>query len=102
MEKFKKTVIDSGTTEEISHFQQITLEYVSKFSKFSEKQALEIIKMLSEDYNLERVFAVNVANINPQTVPELKTIFEKSSEGKNFDPDKLQEILYKINEIKAK
>lgn len=102
MEKFKKTVIDSGTIEEISHFQQITLDYVSKFSEFSEKQALEIIKMLSEDYNLDHVFAVNVANINPQTVPELKTIFEKSSEGKNFDSDKLQEILYKINEIKAK
>lgn len=102
MKKFKKTIIDSGTTEEMSHFQQITLEYVSKFSKFSEKQTLEIIKMLSENYNIEHVFAVNVVNIDPQTVPELKTIFEKSSEGKNFDLDKLQEILYKINEIKSK
>lgn len=102
MKKFKKTIIDSGTTEEMSHFQQITLEYVSKFSKFSEKQTLEIIKMLSENYNIEHVFAVNVVNIDPQTVPELKTIFEKSSEGKNFDLDKLQEILYKISEIKSK
>lgn len=102
MKKFKKIIIDSGTTEEMSHFQQITLEYVSKFSKFSEKQTLEIIKMLSENYNIEHVFAVNVVNIDPQTVPELKTIFEKSSEGKNFDLDKLQEILYKINEIKSK
>ncbi len=102
MKKFKKIIIDSGTTEEMSHFQQITLEYVSKFSKFSEKQTLEIIKMLSENYNIEHVFAVNVVNIDPQTVPELKTIFEKSSEGKNFDLDKLQEILYKISEIKSK
>lgn len=102
MKKFEKTIIDSGTTEEMSHFQQITLEYVSKFSKFSEKQTLEIIKMLSENYNIEHVFAVNVVNIDPQTVPELKTIFEKSSEGKNFDSDKLQEILFKISEIKSK
>ena len=58
--------------------------------------------MLSENYNIERLFAVNVVNIDPQTVQELKTIFEKSSEGKNFNSDKLQEILYKIREIKSK
>lgn len=102
MEKYKNKVIDSGIAEEISHFQQITLDYVIKFSKFSEKQAKEIIIMLTEKYNIEYVFAVNVVNTDPQTVPELKIIFEKSTEGKNFDTSKLLEILYKINEIKSK
>jgi len=102
MEKYKNKVIDSGITEEISHFQQITIDYVTKFSKFSEKQAREIIKMLIEKHNIEYIFAVNVVNCDPGTVPELKIIFEKSSEGKNFDIEKLQEILYKINEIKLK
>ncbi len=102
MEKYKNQVIDSGVTEEISHFQQITIDYVTKFSKFSEKQAKEIIKMLIEKYLIENLFAVNVVNADPKTAPELKIIFEKSSEGRNFDIEKLQEILYKINEIKAK
>jgi DNA-directed RNA polymerase subunit F len=102
MENFKKKVIDSGVTEELSHFQQITLDYVTKFSKFSEKQAKEIIKILIENYSIEDVFAVDVVNNDPQTIAELKVIFEKAEEGKNFDSEKLQEILYKISEIKSK
>ena len=101
MEKFKKKVISEGLTEDISHFQQITLDYVSKFSQMSEKQAKAIIKMLQKDYEIEEIFAVNVVNIAPTTIPELRVIFEKSV-GKELDDDKLQEILYKIEEIRSK
>lgn len=98
MDRIKKKVEDEGVIEEISHFQQITLDYVTKFSKMSEKQAKAVVKMLEKDYNIEELFAVNMVNIFPKTVPELKVIFEKSV-GKELNEDKLLEVLNKIEEI---
>jgi DNA-directed RNA polymerase subunit F len=54
-----------------------------------------------DKYNIEEIYAINIININPQTVPELRTILEKSYEGKSLDEEQLQEILYTIEELKT-
>ncbi|MHA1294310.1 MAG: hypothetical protein ACTSQJ_16805 [Promethearchaeota archaeon] len=101
MEKVKEKILDIDSEEKISPFQEITYNYVNKFSKMSDREAIKIIKFLQEKYEIEEIFAINIVNIDPQTVPELKIILEKSHVGKTLSEDQLQELLYQISEIKS-
>ena len=101
MENVKEKVIEIDTEEGMSHFQEITYNYVNKFSKMPSKTAIKIKNFLIEKYDIEEIYAINIINIDPQTVPELRMILEKSYVGKTFDNEQLQEILYQIEDIKT-
>ncbi len=101
MENIKEKMMEIRPEEGMSHFQEITYNYVNNFAKVSQKDALKIKDLLMNKYNIEEVYAINIININPQNVPELRTILEKSYTGKSLDDDKLQEILYTIEELKT-
>ncbi|MFX1256585.1 MAG: hypothetical protein ACFFAN_01900 [Promethearchaeota archaeon] len=99
MENVKERIMEIDSEEGMTHFQEITYNYVNKFSKMSDKDAKKIQKFLIEKYNLEEAFAINIINIIPKSVPELRTILEKSYTGKSLTEDQLQEILYQIQEM---
>ncbi len=100
MEKVKDKIEEIDSEEGLSHFQEITYNYVNKFAKVDEKTAHKIIKFLTEKYEIEDVYAINIVNINPKTVPELRMILEKSFIGKTLNDDQLQDLLYQIEELK--
>ena len=100
MEDVKERISDIDE-EGMSHFQEITYNYVNQFSKMSEKDAIKIKKFLTEKYEIEEVFAINIINIDPLTVPELRTILEKSFIGKSMSDENLQELLYQIQDLKT-
>lgn len=77
MEQVKERLNEIDAEEGMSHFQEITYDYVNKFSKMSDKSALQIKKFLLEKINLEEIFAINIINIDPKTIPELRVILEK-------------------------
>ena len=87
--------------EGLSHFQEITYNYVNKFAKMSEKDAKKITQFLIEKHGIEEIYAINIANIDPKTLFELRMILEKSVVGKTFTDDQLQELLYQIEELKS-
>lgn len=99
MEYVKEQTEDIDKEEGMSHFQEITYNYVNKFSKFDPKKAKKIIKFLLEKYELEEIFAINIVNINPQTVPELRVILEKSFTGKILTDNQLEVIIEEIEEL---
>jgi len=101
MEEVKKKILKIDSDEGMSHFQEITYDYVNKFSKIQPKIALKIINFLVKKYDIEEIYAINIINIDPQTVPELRMILEKSYTGKTLNTDQLQEILYQIEDIKT-
>jgi DNA-directed RNA polymerase subunit F len=101
MEDVKEKIGEIDSDEGMSHFQEITYNYVNKFSKIPTKIAMKIVKFLLEKYDIEDIYAINVVNIDPQSVPELRMIFEKSYNGKTLSDDQLQEILYQIEDIKT-
>jgi DNA-directed RNA polymerase subunit F len=96
-EKMEKIDEEAG----MSHFQEITYDYVNNFSKMSHKDAIKIKEILIDKYEIEELYAINIVNIDPKTIPELRMILEKSYVGKNLDEEQLQEILYTIEEIKG-
>ena len=101
MENVKDQLLDIDSEEGMSHFQEITYNYVNKFAKFDAKTAKKIKKLLMEKYEIEEIYAINILNIDPQTVLELRVILEKSFTGKTLTDKQLQELLYQIEDIKT-
>ena len=101
MEEVKKKIEEIEPEEGLSHFQEITYNYVNKFAKMSEKDAKKITQFLIEKHGVEEIYAINIANIDPKTLFELRMILEKSLVGKSFTDDQLQELLYQIEELKS-
>lgn len=101
MELVKDRIMDIDPEEGMSHFQEITYNYVNQFAKISEKDAQKIQKFLMDKFDLEEIYAINIVNIDPTTVQELKMVIEKSFVGKTLSDDELQEMLYQISELKT-
>ena len=101
MEAVKEKVEEIDSEEGLSHFQEITHAYVNKFAKMSEKDAVKIQKFLVDKYEIEEVYAINIVNIDPHTVPEIRMILEKSFAGKALNDEQLQEILAQMEELKT-
>jgi DNA-directed RNA polymerase subunit F len=101
MENVKKKIEDIDPEEGLSHFQEITYNYVNRFAKMNDKDAKKIQKFLMEKYDIEEIYAINIVNIDPKSIPELRMILEKSFTGKNLTDEQLQELLYQIGEHKT-
>ncbi len=102
MELVKERISQIDNEEEgMSHFQEITYNYVNQFAKMSDKDAKKIKKFLINRYDIEEIYAINIVNIDPKSIPEIRMILEKSFSGKTLDEDQLQELLYQISELKT-
>ena len=102
METVKESIMQIDSDEEgMSHFQEITYNYVNQFARMSDKDAIKIKKLLMDKYDIEELYAINIVNIDPKTIPELRMILEKSFTGKTMNEEQLQEILYQITELKT-
>jgi DNA-directed RNA polymerase subunit F len=101
MEAVKDKIDEIDSEEGLSHFQEITHAYVNKFAKMSEKDAIKIQKFLIDKYEIEEVYAINIVNIDPHTIPELRMILEKSFAGKTLNDEQLQDLLAQIEELKT-
>ena len=78
---------------------RVTYEYVSKFSKLPAKLAVELRKELVEKFGLSTFAAVQVVNIMPETVDELRTILAKE---RTFTTEELQKIVDLLNEYRRR
>ena len=102
MKNVKDQITEIDSEEEgMTHFQEITFNYVNQFSKMTERDAVKIKKLLQDKYEIEEIFAINIVNIDPKTLQELRMILEKSFAGKALKDDKLEEMLYQITELKT-
>lgn len=73
-----KELIEQRKKEgELSYEQNLTLEYTKKFSKLSADDARALMNELSQLPNITRRHAVEVADIFPKNLDELRLIFSK-------------------------
>ena len=80
------------------YYLKSTHEYVKNFSKLEEDVAKNVVINLVEESKIPIKKAIQIVNINPDTVEELSLIFEKG--GKRLSKDDLQDLLFKIREYK--
>ena len=64
MEVVKEKMIEIDSEEGMTHFQEITYNYVNKFSKMSEKDAKKIQKFLTDKHDLEEVLPYRIKTVH--------------------------------------
>ena len=101
MENVKDKLSEIESDEGMSHFQEITYNYVNKFAKYDAKTAKKVRKLLMDKYNIEEIYSINIINVDPKSVPELRIILEKSFTGKTLTDDQLEIIIEEIEELKS-
>ncbi|RLE52093.1 MAG: RNA polymerase Rpb4 [Candidatus Methanomethylicota archaeon] len=90
LEKLKESV-------ELSPMQRVTLDYASKLAKLPSEKAEALVSKLVEEFKLSRFTAVQIANILPQTIEELRTLLVV--EGRIFLTSELEKMLSIIKEF---
>ncbi|MFX1345473.1 MAG: RNA polymerase Rpb4 [Promethearchaeota archaeon] len=101
MDYVKEQMEGIDSEEGMSHFQEITYNYVNKFAKIDVKTAKKVKQFLMEKYGFEEIYAINIINIWPKTVPELRIILEKSFTGKTLNDEQLELIIEELESIES-
>lgn len=87
----KKLLIQRGKEGELSFQQSITLEHASAFSRMAPAVSVKVVEKLLKSYDLTRTQAVQIVNIAPTTIEELKSIL--SSRSTNLTDEQLIEMV---------
>ncbi len=75
----KKLLAQRAKEGELSFQQSITLEHASTFSRMAPAVATKLLERLIKSYELNRAQAVQIVNIAPTTVEELRSILDTKS-----------------------
>jgi DNA-directed RNA polymerase subunit F len=75
----KKILTKRAKEGELSFQQSITLEHASTFSKMAPAVSAKLVERLIKKYDLSRAQAVQIINIAPASVEEIKTIIDTRS-----------------------
>ena len=75
----KKLLAQRAKEGELSFQQSITLEHATTFSKMAPAVATKLVDRLIKNYGVSRAHAVQIVNIAPTTIEELKTILDTKS-----------------------
>ena len=68
-----KEILSKGDPESMDQIQRWTYDYVSKFSKIEPKAAKKMKQQLIKECNLTEDEAVEIVNILPRSLPELRS-----------------------------
>lgn len=87
----KKLLAQRQKEGELSFQQSITQEHASTFSKMAPAVATKLLERLIKTYDINRALAVQIVNIAPTTIEELRSILD--SKSTNLTEDQLIEIV---------
>ena len=73
-----------------------TYEYLSRFSKCDAEKAERAVKRLIEELGLSEIVAVNIVNILPQTIHEVRPLLEL--EPRTLTPEEVEKIVEILKE----
>jgi len=85
--------------DEFDSFQESSLIYAKTFSKMSANKVAKIKDMLMNSYELDEEQAIQVINILPSTIEELKVIFEKDLKASKLSDKNLSDLLNKLHDL---
>ncbi len=94
----KKILEDSMKRGELNSIQLITLEYARSFTKIKEDKVEEARKFLIEEKGLPEEVAIQILNIMPKSIEELRTIL--TTVQKTFTTEELSEIVNELDKYR--
>ena len=95
----KKILSKRGKDGDLSFQQTITLEHASSFARMAPAVATKLIERLKKNFDLSQYQAVQIINIAPTTIEELKTTIDHRSI--ELTEEQLQEIVEIITKARS-
>ena len=87
----RKILEEFSQENELNYEQNITLNHLSRFKRYSVEDSEEIVAKLQEEFGLRDKLAVRIANLAPQDLADLRLILAK--ESANLDKADMEKIL---------
>ncbi len=95
----KKILSKRGKESELSFQQTITLEHASSFAKMAPAVSRKTTKRIMKSYDLTRFQAVQIVNIAPTSIEELKSVLDMRSV--ELTDEQLEEIVEIITKARS-
>ena len=90
----KKILEDFADDNELNYQQNITLNHLARFKRYSAEDAEEIYQRLKEEFGLRDRVAVHIVDLVPEDLADMRLIFAKEpSKTSNEDMEKILEML---------
>ncbi|MHA1637250.1 MAG: RNA polymerase Rpb4 family protein [Candidatus Thorarchaeota archaeon] len=96
----KKILSTRGKESDLSFQQTITLEHASAFSRMAPAVAAKLVERLKKNFDISQYQAVQIINIAPTTIEELKTTVDLRSI--DLTDEQLEEIVEIITKSRTK
>ena len=90
--KVKEILEEFSEENELNYEQNLTLNHLSRFKKYSVEDSEEIMEKLKESFpNLRDRVVVHIVDLVPQDLADLRLIFAK--EPNQLDKEEMEQIL---------
>ena len=92
--KVKEVLEEFSEENELNYEQNITLNHLARFKRYSVEDSEEIIEKLQSEFNLRPKVAVHIVDLVPQDLADLRLIFAKEpGQVSKEDMEKILELL---------
>ena len=89
--KVKEVLEEFSEENELNYEQNITLNHLARFKRYSVEDSEEIIEKLQDEFNLRQKVAVHIVDLVPEDLADLRLIFAK--EPSKIDNEEMKKIL---------
>ena len=87
----KRIIEEFGEENELNYAQNITLNHLSRFKKYSPEDTKEIYEKLTGEFELRDKVATHIVDLIPQDLEDMRLIFAK--EPGHIDQEDMKKIL---------
>lgn len=98
--QLKKILEDMRKKRDLNSIEALTLEYATKFSKIDPEKAESLIRELTDEEELPEEIAVQLVNVMPVTIDEIRVILAPLS--KTFPTEKVESIKRRLDKYREK
>ena len=92
----KETLEEFSQNYELNYEQNVTLNHLARFPRFSLEDSQEIMDKLENDIGLRHKVAVHIVDLIPKDLSDLRLIFAK--EPTQVSPEEMDKILEILNQ----
>ena len=87
----KEILEEFSEDNELNYEQNVTLNHLARFRRYSLEHSEEIVAKLQEEFNLRPKVAVHIVDLVPEDLADLRLIFAK--EPSKVDNEEMKKIL---------
>ena len=98
--KVKEILEDFAEDNELNYEQNLTLNHLARFKRYSVEDAEEIYQKLQDEFNLRDKIAAHIVDMVPEDLADMRLLFAKEpSKTSKEDMEKILEMLEQYDYI---